>query len=178
MSNKTVLLDHHSLLILTELQRDARLTVQQIAEAVGLSATPCWKRIKEMEALGVITGYTALVDREKIGLNLEVVVELNLSQHSEDLVQRFEEAVAASPQIVRCLSTTGQSDYIMTVVVADIKAYERFLHDTLFRLPGVTHVHSSIVLKELKAQVAYPLADRSGASGARARGRRRAPDSV
>jgi Lrp/AsnC family leucine-responsive transcriptional regulator len=98
-------LDRYSLHILTELQRDSRQTVQQLADAVGLSPTPCWNRIKEMEAAGVIKGYTALVDREKVGLNLAVIVEANLSQHSEELVRRFEEAVATSPQIVRCLST-------------------------------------------------------------------------
>ena len=130
---------------------------------MGLSATPCWKRIKETEALGVIKGDTALVDREKVDLNLAVVVEANLSQHSEELVQRFEEAVAASPQIVRCLSTTGQADYILTVVLSDIKAYEHFLHHTIFKLPGVTHVRSSIVLKEIKAEVALPVADQAAA---------------
>ncbi|MEK8046437.1 Lrp/AsnC family transcriptional regulator [Ideonella margarita] len=150
-------LDRYSLHILTELQRDSRQTVQQLADAVGLSPTPCWNRIKEMEAAGVIKGYTALVDREKVGLNLAVIVEANLSQHSEELVRRFEEAVATSPQIVRCLSTTGQADYIMTVLVADIKAYEQFLHDTIFKLPGVTHVRSSIVLRELKAEVRLPV---------------------
>lgn len=151
-------LDRYSLQILAELQRDARLTVQQLSERVGLSATPCWKRIKDMEAAGVITGYTALVDREKVGLGLAVVVEANLSQHTEDLVRRFEAAVAASPQIVRCLATTGQSDYIMTVVTGDIKQFEQFLHDTIFKLPGVTHVRSSIVLKEVKAVVSLPVA--------------------
>lgn len=150
-------LDRYSLHILTELQRDSRQTVQQLADAVGLSPTPCWNRIKEMEVAGVIKGYTALVDREKVGLNLAVIVEANLSQHSEELVRRFEEAVATSPQIVRCLSTTGQADYIMTVLVADIKAYEQFLHDTIFKLPGVTHVRSSIVLRELKAEVRLPV---------------------
>ena len=157
MSANLLNLDRYSLQILAELQRDARQTVQQLSERVGLSATPCWKRIKEMEAAGVITGYTALVDREKVGLNLAVVVETNISQHSEDLVRRFEAAVAASPQIVRCLATTGQSDYIMTVLVAGIKDYEAFLHDTIFKLPGVTHVRSSIVLKEVKAVVALPV---------------------
>ena len=106
----------------------------------------------------MIRGYTALVDREKVGLKLAVVVEANLSQHNEDLVRRFEEAVAASPQIVRCLSTTGQADYIMTVLISDIQAYERFLHETIFKLPGVTHVRSSIVLKELKSEVRLPVA--------------------
>ncbi len=151
------ILDSYSLAILRELQRDARQTVQQIAERVGLSSTPCWKRIKDMEAAGVITGYSALVDRTRVGLNLLVVAEINLSQHSEELVLGFERAVAAEPKIVRCLSTTGQSDYILTVLVPGIAEYERFLHGTLFKLPGVTHVRSSIVLKEVKAEVRLPV---------------------
>lgn len=151
-------LDPYSLMILQELQRDSRQTVQQIAERVGISPTPCWKRIKELEASGVISGYTALVDRAKVGLNLLVVVEANLSQHTEDLVRQFERAVAATPEIVRCLSTTGQADYILTVLVPGIAEYEQFLHATLFKLPGVTHVRSSIVLKEIKAEVRLPVA--------------------
>ncbi|HSW22694.1 MAG TPA: Lrp/AsnC family transcriptional regulator [Burkholderiaceae bacterium] len=151
-------LDRYSLAILAELQRDARQTVQQLSAAVGLSPTPCWKRVKDLEAAGVIRGYTALVDREKVGLNLRVVVEANLSEHSEDLVRKFERAVAASPQIVHCVSTTGPADYIMTVLINDIQAYERFLHDTIFRLPGVTHVRSSIVLKEIKQEARLPVA--------------------
>ena len=130
---------------------------QQLAERVGLSATPCWKRIKEMEDAGVIRGYTVLVDRELVGLHLSVIVEVNMGQHSEELVQRFEDAVAASPHIARCQSTTGQADYLMTVLAPDIKHYERLLHDTLFKLPGVTHVRSSIVLKEVKAEIALPI---------------------
>ena len=154
---KEIVLDEASLRILVELQRDSRQTVQQLAKSVGLSSTPCWKRIKDMEAAGVIRGYTALVDREKVGLNLRVMVELNLSQHSGELVEAFEAAVANCPQIVQCLSTTGQADYLLTVVIADIKAYEAFLHGTLFKLPGVTHVRSSIVLKEVKAELALPV---------------------
>lgn len=173
MNEESTTLDRYSLQILAELQRDARQTVQQLSERVGLSATPCWKRIKEMEAAGVITGYTALVDREKVGLNLAVVVEANISQHSEDLVRRFEAAVAASPQIVRCLATTGQSDYIMTVLVGDIAHYERFLHDTIFKLPGVTHVRSSIVLKEVKAVVTLPVGQAGPEAAAPAPRRRR-----
>jgi Lrp/AsnC family transcriptional regulator, leucine-responsive regulatory protein len=157
--NEETVLDRASRQILAELQRDARQTVQQLADKVGLSATPCWKRIKQMEAAGVIQGYTALVDRGKVGLGLRVVVEANLQQHSEDLVRRFEQAVAHSPQIVHCVSTTGQSDYLLTVLAADIAAYERFLHDTLFKLPGITHVRSSIVLREVKAETRLPLQD-------------------
>jgi len=155
--NEGFIPDSYSLRILQELQRDARQTVQQLSDAVGLSSTPCWKRIKDMEAAGVITGYTALVDRQKVGLNLLVVVEVNLSQHSEDTVQQFESAVAATPQIVRCLSTTGQADYLLTVMARDIQHYEQFLQRTLFKLPGVTHVRSSIVLREVKSEVRLPV---------------------
>ena len=171
MSDDSILLDSHSLKILFELQRDARQTIQQIADAVGLSATPCWKRIKDMEAAGVIRGYTVQVDREKVGLNIAVVAEVNLARHSEDQVQKFEEVVAACPQIVRCVSATGPADYILTVLVPDIKHYEQFLHDTLFRVQGVTHVRSSIVLKEIKTEAALPIG--LAPPGARTSARRR-----
>jgi len=150
-------LDRHDVLLLSELQRDARQTVQQLASAVGLSSTPCWKRVKEMESAGIIRGYTALVDREKVGLALCVLAEVNLTRHNEDDVRRFEQAVAAEPQIVSCYATTGQADYVIKVLVPDIKRYESFLHDTMFRLPGVTHVRSSVVLKEVKSETRLPL---------------------
>ncbi len=143
--------------ILAELQGDARLTVQQLAERVGLSATPVWRRVKQMEAAGVIRGYTALVDRDKVGLGLRVVVEANLQHHTEEQVRAFEQAVALAPQIVHCVSITGGADYLLTVVAPDIQAYERFLHGTLFKLPGITHVRSSIVLREIKPETRLPL---------------------
>jgi Lrp/AsnC family transcriptional regulator, leucine-responsive regulatory protein len=150
-------LDRHDLLLLAELQRDARQTVQQLATAAGLSSTPCWKRVKELEASGVIRGYTALVDREKVGLALCVLAEVNLTRHNEDDVRRFEQAVAVCPQIVACYATTGQADYVIKVLVPDIKQYEAFLHEVAFKLPGVTHVRSSVVLKEVKADIRLPV---------------------
>lgn len=150
-------LDRKDVLLLAELQRDSRQTVQQLAQRAGLSSTPCWKRIKEMEADGVIRGYSAVVDREKVGLALCVIAELNLTRHNEDVVVQFEKAVADCPQIVSCYSTTGQADYVVKVLVPDIKAYERFLHEVAFRLPGVTHVRSSVVLKEVKAEGRLPI---------------------
>ncbi len=164
-------LDRHDVLLLTELQRDARQTVQQLAERVGLSSTPCWKRIKDLEAAGIVRGYTALVDREKVGLSLCVIAELNLTRHNEDVVRHFERAVAECPQIVSCYSTTGQADYVLKVLVRDIQAYEQFLHETAFKLPGVTHVRSSVVLKEVKAEGRLPieLPAKKAAPGKRAR---------
>jgi Lrp/AsnC family transcriptional regulator, leucine-responsive regulatory protein len=151
-------LDRHDVLLLAELQRDSRQTVQQLAAAVGLSSTPCWKRVKDLEAAGIIQGYTALVDRERVGLSLCVLAEVNLTRHNEDDVRRFEQAVAAEPAIVSCYATTGQADYVIKVLVPDIKRYESFLHDTMFKLPGVTHVRSSVVLKEVKSESRLPLA--------------------
>ena len=151
------MIDSHSLKILEALQEDTRLTVQQIAQRVGLSATPCWKRIKEMESRGVITGYTVQLDRKKLGLNLMVMAEVNLAQHTEKTVAQFEAAVEATPQIVRCYSTTGQADYVLMIMVPDVEQYEQFLTRTLFKLPAVAHVRSGIVLKEIKATAGLPL---------------------
>jgi len=143
-------LDDKDRALLAELQRDSRQTVQQLAAAVGLSATPCWKRVKDMEVAGVI--------RESVGLALCVLAEVNLTQHTENTVREFERAVAACPQIVSCHSTTGAADYTIMVLVEDIKSYEAFLHDTAFKLPGVTHIRSSVVLKEVKAAAGVPIA--------------------
>jgi len=147
-------LDRRDVDILTELQRDSRQSVQQLAAKVGLSTTPCWKRVKDLEAAGVIRGYGAHVDRERVGLQLCVLAEVNLAPHTETVVREFERAVASCAPIVSCY---GNADYVMTVLAADIKAYETFLHDTAFRLPGVTHIRSSVVLKEVKAETRLPL---------------------
>ena len=109
-----------------------------------------------MEATGVIRGYTALVDREKVGLSLAVLADINLTRHNEDDVRRFEREVSACAAIVSCYATTGQADYVIKVLVPDIKAYEGFLHEVLFKLPGVTHVRSSVVLKEIKSDTRLP----------------------
>ncbi|MEO8080766.1 MAG: Lrp/AsnC family transcriptional regulator [Caldimonas sp.] len=151
------ILDDKDRALLEALQRDSRQTVQQLATAVGLTSTPCWKRVKDMEAAGIIRGYGAVIDRDRIGLHLCVLAEVNLSQHNENTVREFERAVTACPQIVACYSTTGAADYSIKVLVEDIQSYEAFLHETAFRLPGVTHIRSSVVLKEIKGEAGVPL---------------------
>jgi Lrp/AsnC family transcriptional regulator, leucine-responsive regulatory protein len=155
---KMSLTDGFSIRILSELQRDARQTILQIAQRVGLTSTPCWKRVKEMERSGVIRGYTALVDRDKVGLLICVLVEITLIKHTEKFTLDFEKEVAACPQITECYSTTGNADYMLKVVTTDIKTYEAFMHSVLFKLPGVDHVRSSIVLREVKYDPRLPLA--------------------
>lgn len=151
------LTDGFSIRILSELQRDARQTILQIAQRVGLTSTPCWKRVKEMERSGVIRGYTALVDRDKVGLLICVLAEITLIKHTEKYALDFEKEVAACPQITECYSTTGNADYMIKVVTTDIKTYEAFMHSVLFKLPGVDHVRSSIVLREVKYDPRLPL---------------------
>jgi len=110
-----------------------------------------------MEANGLITGYTVQVDRKKAGLNIMVMAEIVLSQHSEKSVAEFEAAVQATRQIVRCYSTTGQSDYVLIIMAPDIEQYELFLMRTVFKLPAVAHVRSGIVMREVKHDAGLPL---------------------
>ncbi len=163
-------LDRIDLSILEALRQNGRITYQALSERVGLSPRPCLERVRRLEKRGVIRGYTALVDRERVGLQLCVLAEVNLTRHAEDDVRKFEQAVAAEPRIVSCYATTGQADYVIKVLVPDIKRYESFLHDTMFKLPGVTHVRSSVVLKEVKSESRLPL----DVPGTRAAGARRA----
>jgi Lrp/AsnC family transcriptional regulator, leucine-responsive regulatory protein len=150
-------LDPTSRTLLQELQRDSRQSIAQLAEKAKLSATPCWKRIKDMETSGVIRGYSAQINRQKVGLTLCVIAEVNLSRHQSEDVTRFEQTVAVCPWIVSCYSTTGQADYIIKVLAEDIEHYERLLHSTIFKLPGVSHVRSSVVLKEIKHETSLPV---------------------
>ncbi len=149
-------IDVYSKKILEALQQDSRLSVQQISERVGLSPTPCWKRIKDLEARGVISGYTVRLDRKRLGLTL-MVAEVNLNQHTRETVSAFEAAVAASPHILRCYSTTGQADFLLTLLVQDIDQYEQILMGQIFKLPGVAHVRSSVVLREVKSDGVWPM---------------------
>jgi Lrp/AsnC family leucine-responsive transcriptional regulator len=151
------LLDRFDVALLEQLQKDSRQTVQQLAEKIGLSSTPCWKRMKDLESSGVIRGYSALVDRDKVGLSLCVLAEVNLARHSEGDVRLFEQQVLECAQIVSCYSTTGNADYLLKVLVRDIKAYETFLHETAFKMAGVTHIRSSVVLNEIKSESKLPL---------------------
>jgi DNA-binding Lrp family transcriptional regulator len=149
-------IDVYSKKILEALQQDSRLSVQQLSERVGLSPTPCWKRIKDLEARGVISGYTVRLDRKRLGLTL-MVAEVNLNQHTRETVSAFEAAVAASPHILRCYSTTGQADFLLTLLVQDIDQYEQILMGQIFKLPGVAHVRSSVVLREVKSDGVWPM---------------------
>ncbi|WP_434776507.1 Lrp/AsnC family transcriptional regulator [Pseudomonas oryzihabitans] len=149
--------DSYSLKILAALQQDGRLSVQDLSQRIGLSTTPTWKRLKTLEKDGVIQGYTTVVDRTRVGLATCVLAEVNLSRHVENVVEEFERAVQDCPAIIECFSTTGQADYLLKVVTADIASYDAFLHSVIFKLPGVSEIRSAVVLREIKRPSPLPL---------------------
>lgn len=151
-------LDRASRQILEALQADARLSTQALAEKVGLSATPVWRRVKEMEERGLIRGHVALLDREKLGLSICVLANVSLVRHSEGAVEQFERLVATQREIIECHAITGEADYVIKVVAADMKAYDAFLQQHIFKLPGVSSVRSNVVLREVKYETALPVA--------------------
>jgi DNA-binding Lrp family transcriptional regulator len=151
------MLDKTSRRIIECLQCDATLSVQQLAEAVGLSPTPVWRRLKALQDAGVVRARVTLMDREKLGLAVCVLAHVTLVRHTEGVVEDFERMVRASPEILECASTTGESDYLIKVVAPDMKAYDRFLQERLFRQPGVASIKSSVVLREVKYDTALPV---------------------
>jgi len=150
------MLDAFSQKILTLLQLDARRSVQEISEQVGLSSTPCWRRIKEMEQQGIIQRYTALLDRQKLGLQLCALIHIQLNRQSPNAAAQLESAVMGWPQVTECYRTAGEADYVLKLVAADVAAFDAFLQQTLLALPCVAQVRSSLVLDEVKFDTALP----------------------
>ncbi len=143
--------------ILATLQENARVSNVELAGAVGISASPCWRRVRELEESGVIARYVTLVDPAALGLPVSVFVQVSLEKQIEANLERFEQAVLARPEVMDCYLTTGDADYLLRVVVADLDAYERFLMDHLTRVPGVASIKSSFALKQVKYRTALPL---------------------
>lgn len=143
--------------LLDALQRNGRLTATELAEHVGLTTSPCLRRLRILEREGVIRGYSALVDQEKVGLPVSVFVSVKLERQVEEALERFEDAVRRCPEVVECYLMTGQRDYLLRVVVKDLSAYERFLKDTLTRVEGVASIESSFALAQVKYANALPL---------------------
>ncbi|MDM4766482.1 Lrp/AsnC family transcriptional regulator [Pelomonas sp. SE-A7] len=150
-------LDRAARQLLEALQQDCRQSTQALAEQVGLSATPVWRRIKELEEGGVIRRYVALADREKLGLSICVLANVSLVRHGEGATEAFEAMVRASAEIIECQAITGEADYVIKVVAPDMKAYDQFLQSKVFKVAGVASVRSNVVLRELKYETALPV---------------------
>lgn len=152
-----ILLDRTSREILRELQRDSRQTVQELAAKVSLSSSPCWRRVKELETAGVVRRYTALVAREKVGLDACVLAQVSLQRQTENVATQFEQAMLACPDVIECYSLTGDADYLIKVLVPDVKAYDAFLHRVMFKIKGIGNIRSMVVLREVKYETALPV---------------------
>lgn len=136
--------------ILRALQRDGRLPVVALAEQVGLSATPCQRRIRRLEEAGVIARYTAVLDPARLGLPLQAFVLVALESHAEEVVERFHRAIAARPEVLAAYAMSGEMDYLLHVLAVDFEAYGDFALKALLRMPGVKETRSSFVLGTVK----------------------------
>jgi Lrp/AsnC family transcriptional regulator, leucine-responsive regulatory protein len=143
--------------ILAELQQNARLTNTELAERSGLSPSPCWRRVRQLEAEGIIERYVTLLNPSRLGLGVSVFVQVRLATQIESALDVFETAILARPEVMECYLMTGDSDYLLRVVVADLGAYERFLMDHLTRVPGVANIRSSFALRSVKYRTDLPL---------------------
>ena len=143
--------------ILGILQEDADLSTQDVADRVGLSLSPCWRRIKRLKEEGVLIGAVNLVDPKAVGLTVGVFASVTLTRHSEENVAAFERFVSTAPEVLECYAVTGDRDYLLRIVVQDIEAYERFVSTRLLRLPFISAVSSRFSIRRVKYSTALPL---------------------
>ena len=152
MNDAHYVLDKIDRRILSELRQDGRLTVTQLAEKVGLSSSPCWTRVKRLENLNIIEGYTAKINSKAIGINELFFIEITLERHDDEILEQFSEALAYMPEVVEAHLVTGDYDYLLKVEVKNAEHYERFLRKNLYSMKGVRHTRSIFALRPLKLE--------------------------
>ena len=150
-------LDRYDAQILRELQRDGRLPVVDLAERIGLSPTPCARRVKLLEGSGVIEGYTAVLNPSHIGLGLMAVVQVKLIEHSDDAVNRFESELARLEEVTHCFAMTGAFDFLLQVYAKNLDALSNVVLKKLLRIPNLRDLQSSVVLETVKRTTLLPL---------------------
>lgn len=153
----SVKLDNIDAKILHVIQKDAALSVAEIADKVGLSSSPCWRRIKRLEEDGIIKQRVTRLSRQKLGLDFEVFVAVKLAIPSKNNMEQFERAIQTMPEVVQCAVVTGAVDYMLRVVTSDMHAYDRFLREKLLSFSLVSDVQSRITLRQAKDTTALPL---------------------
>lgn len=151
-------LDRFDRELLEVLQRDGRISNQELAERISLSPSACLRRLRALEEAGLIVAYRAVLDARKLGLSLMALIHISMDRHTPDRFDRFEAEIAAIPEVLECLLITGQdADYQLKVVVPDMDGYQALLLNRITRIPGVTGVHSSFVLRRVVDHTALPL---------------------
>lgn len=144
--------------ILEVLQREGRISNQELAERIGLSPSPCLRRVRALEENGLIAGYRAILDAGKLGLSLLALIHISMDRHTPERFENFEQRVADLPEVLECLLITGQdADYQLKVVVRDMEAYQALLLNKITRIEGVSGVHSSFVMRRVLDKTALPL---------------------
>ena len=152
MNDAHYVLDKIDRRILSELRQDGRLTVTQLAEKVGLSSSPCWTRVKRLENLNIIEGYTAKIKSKAIGINELFFIEITLERHDDEILEQFSEALAYMPEVVEAHLVTGDYDYLLKVAVKNAEHYERIMRKNLYSMKGVRHTRSIFALRPLKLE--------------------------
>jgi Lrp/AsnC family leucine-responsive transcriptional regulator len=155
-------LDHIDHKILRHLQENARITNAELADRVGLSPTPCLRRLRRLEADGVIKGYHTEIDREALGVNVTVIILVKLEREDDKTLREFEKAIKDRTEVMECYLVTGKFDYFIRVVVPSLAAYETFLSETMLRMPNIATVESSFTLREVERKVVMPLPESAG----------------
>jgi Lrp/AsnC family leucine-responsive transcriptional regulator len=150
-------LDRFDARILAELQREGRLPVVELAEVIGLSPTPCARRIRSLEAAGVIEGYAAILNPTRVGLEIQAIVHVKLTEHTDETVARFEREIALLDEVTNCFAITGAYDFILQVFGKDLESLSSVILKKLLRIPHVRDVQSSVVLATLKRSTRIPL---------------------
>lgn len=151
-------LDPYDKQILTALQKNGRLTNQEIADQIGLSPSACLRRFKALEISGLIQGYSAQLDAKKLGLDLMALVHISMDKHTQERFAEFEREIQKLPNVIECLLLTGQSaDYQLKVVVKDLDAYQDLLLNHLTKIPGVSGIHTSFVLRKIHTNQGLPV---------------------
>ncbi|TWH36601.1 MULTISPECIES: Lrp/AsnC family transcriptional regulator [unclassified Aminobacter] len=143
--------------ILRALQEDGKISMGELAEKVGLSPSPCARRVRLMEKAGIIKGYAAIIDQRRVGLPISAFASIKLERQREEDLDRFEETVSRWPEVLDCYLMTGQRDYLMRVVAADLEAYERFIKDKLTRLDNIASIETSFALGQVKRSETLPI---------------------
>ncbi|MEA1065795.1 Lrp/AsnC family transcriptional regulator [Erwinia sp. HR93] len=151
------MLDKTDRKLLALLQQDCSLSLQELADAVNLTTTPCWKRLKRLEDEGIITGRVALLDAEKLGLGLTAFVLIKTQRHSSEWYNQFVHAVSEIPEVLGFWRMTGEFDYLVRVQVADMKSYDDFYKRLVNAVPGLSDVTSSFAMEQIKHTTAFPL---------------------
>ena len=143
--------------ILFSLQRDGRMTMQELADEVGLSLSPCHRRVRLLEERGIISRYAAMVDQKALGLHVSVFISIKLARQKEEDLNRFAKAISKWDEVLECYLMTGNRDYLLRVVAADLSSYEAFLKNKLTRLDGIASIESSFALSQVKYSIALPV---------------------